>query len=122
MASKLRKTLSDRVVKRFSQIMDRSRPSSAECSDTDTDYSDNETIGEHNSTSGSGFICKLRPKTPSFIRRQRKSSGRRVTVTGCNGRQIVNTRPTGEWYYNDRTETTVDRNGVKTTSFCASDL
>ena len=118
MVHKLRKTLSDRVVKRLSQIMDRtSRPSSAECSDSDND-TDVEITGDRVS---SAFSCKLRPKTPSFIKRQRKYITRRVTVTGCDGHQIVDTRR-APWYYNDQTETTVDRFGVKTTSFCASEL
>uniref|UniRef100_A0A7M5XBL6 Uncharacterized protein n=1 Tax=Clytia hemisphaerica TaxID=252671 RepID=A0A7M5XBL6_9CNID len=108
MVNKLRKTLSDHVVKRLSQIIDRSRPSSDEFSDNDEDDVIN-----------ANEPCKLRSKTPSFIKRQMKFA-RRMTVTGCDGHQIVdNGIP---WYYNDHTETTVDRFGVKTTSFCASEL
>lgn len=118
MVQKLRKTLSDRVVKRLSQIIERtSRPSSAECSDSEND-SDIET---GSSPCDRVFSFNLRPKTPSFIKRQRKYVKRRVTVTGCSGHQIVETG-VEPCHYNDHTETTVDRFGVKTTSFCASVL
>lgn len=120
MVMKLRKTLSDRVVKRLSQIIDRStsRPSSTECSSDSENDSDIET---GSSPCDRVFSLNLRPKNPSFIKRQRKYNTRRVTVTGCSGHQIVETG-VAPWYYNDHTETTVDRFGVKTTSFCASEL
>ena len=119
MVQKLRKTLSDRVVKRLSQIIDRSRPSSTECSSDSDNDSDIETGSSPCDRVFSPF--NLRPKTPSFIKRQRKYVTRRVTVTGCSGHQIVETG-VAPCYYNDHTETTVDRFGVKTTSFCASEL
>ena len=41
---------------------------------------------------------------------------RRLTVTGCSGKQVV------DRCCNNISETTVDKNGVKTTSFCFTSL
>jgi hypothetical protein len=113
MGLRLRKTLSDRVVKKISYIMDRSRTSSAESSDTDDECSQHDDLRRN---------CQLRSKTPSFLKRQTSRTERSFTVTGCAGNQVVTADQKSSWFYNDHTETTVDIHGVKTTSFCASEL
>ena len=112
MVIRLRKTLSDRVVKKITYIMDRSRSSSTESTDND------EFFGHDDVRRG----CRLRSKTPSFLKRQTSRTERSLTVTGCAGNQVVTTDQASSWFHNDHTETTIDRDGVKTTSFCASEL
>ena len=114
MVNLLRKTLSDAIhdrVRRLSHIIEKpkSRPSSSDLSDSDEFETENRHI-----------LSKLRGKSPSFSKSRPTKKRRRLTVTCCDGNQIVAAEKL--WYYNDYTETTVDRYGVKTTSFCASEL
>ena len=115
MVLRLRKTLSDvhGRVKRLSELLDgkpKQRRASFMIEDSKKDINDNIPQGFRRGTVHYG--------KPSVNKKERVR--RRLTVTGCDGQQVVRTDKS--WYYNDFTETTIDQHGVKETSFCSSHL
>lgn len=121
MVLKLRKTLSDvhDRVKRLSVRLDvkSRRPTSCgegvENVDKNTDKNNNNIVDSNDNNSDDCYAKGITRKSVS-------KSKRRVTVTGCDGHQVVITDKS--FYYEDFTETTIDKYGVKTTSFCSSHL
>lgn len=122
MVLRLRKTLSDVQdrIKRLSGGLLEPKPK------RQSSYEDDDNSDDNNNTSQN----KIQPSSSDYyhlhgFRESRKSKNdlkirRRLTVTGCDGHQVVCADDL--WYYNDHTETTIDRHGIKTTSFCSSHL